>query len=1235
MALNEKWYFEVLNGTTRPHGTPAATLYPSSFNFNKKLNQKQGWSATFDYDASLAIGKYLYIRHQSNPSDIWLYGRIESLSTNYEDPNGQSVNVSGYCNIEQLSEINVGKLALFDFDYRDPYRIKQIRSSLAESFEEDRTLPISWQAKSFNGSDTITNTEDGIDAYYFGSLTPFNAVQMTITTAMSANSPYGAGTFNYDAFRIQYLNGELGWTDALIRDFKGSNFTGTDETNALSTTGTDLDILFVTDPAGTWIKSSQSGESLFWLRMWYYEETAPATSSATAVITDVKLNTRIPTPDAITRIMALATGWAATNTTTADWVYHEAAGESVTEMFGLMSKMTGGVWYNASNGTNNVIGWLPEVVPATDITIGNASFTFSDALGNIEGLWGKDVTTAATRFTLYGAGHGQRRLTAELEDISGTLLSGTGFTYDSVNNILINGTAETALGYAIHKEINIPYTSSLYSSGESIQASNQILKIGYRLLKRASRTDREAYTIKVMNLSEDIDLGTIVRVTYDNGALTLDQAFMVTEIKGQYSANTPTSAFTLELSDDGYSIDNLTGSVSIEIAETRDKTRYRQPIWSGDVDGTAGGGSATAGDNLGTHIATKNLDMGGFDITNVGDVDGVDVSQLKADFDTHEADETNPHNVTAAQIGALTSPVAFSDVESVNQNTLAGRIASGSGPLTDLSASQVRTIINVEDGANNYSHPAHSGDVVSIGDGVTTLQASVISGKAVITAVSGDYLLIWDATDSALKRVNASAFLGGGYTHPNHSGDVTSVGDGVTTIAADAVTYAKMQNMTTARMLGRTTAGTGIIEELTAATVRTFLNVSDGANAYTHPNHSGDVTSSGDGATTIGANKVTLAKIQTITTARFLGRNTAGTGNVEQLTAATARTMLNVADGANNYSHPNHSGEVTSSGDGAMTLHKTAITNRSSATPTGSDTFLFSDASDSNNLKEGPLDNLINPNTTNNTVTNPDTVLKSDASGRVIIDQLAVGASFTPTAPLSAKATANNTDVIEVFNSSGNVIGALRADSSGNGQYLFYSSSSIVLGGMYSIGGDGYLELRDSSGTVRFSVRGNSTVQLTAALPTSDPGVSDRLYANNGVVVVSGFSGDAIGATDWQSVSLHSDISGTWTTSSPGVWGELRYRKLNTNQLEIQGSIKRSSGDGFGAPDTVGGRVFTASVGYRPSETRVKTCYMYDAGATDGGYRDAILSIGTDGVVTVHSVWDAAESLIIDTIVSL
>ena len=153
----------------------------------------------------------------------------------------------------------------------------------------------------------------------------------------------------------------------------------------------------------------------------------------------------------------------------------------------------------------------------------------------------------------------------------------------------------------------------------------------------------------------------------------------------------------------------------------------------------------------------------------------------------------------------------------------------------------------------------------------------------------------------------------------------------------DAVTYAKIQNVSaTDRLLGRDSSGAGIIEEITPANVRTMLNVADGANAYVHPNHSGDVTSSADGATTIAADAVTYAKMQNVSaTDRLLGRDSSGAGIIEEITPANVRTMINVADGANAYVHPNHSGDVTSSADGATTIANNAVTTAKIADSTG------------------------------------------------------------------------------------------------------------------------------------------------------------------------------------------------------------------------------------------------------------------------------------------------------------
>ena len=80
--------------------------------------------------------------------------------------------------------------------------------------------------------------------------------------------------------------------------------------------------------------------------------------------------------------------------------------------------------------------------------------------------------------------------------------------------------------------------------------------------------------------------------------------------------------------------------------------------------------------------------------------------------------------------------------------------------------------------------------------------------------------------------------------------------------------------------------------------------IADGANAYVHPDHTGDVTSVADGAQTIAANAVTNAKLAQVAANVIKGRVAAGTGDVEDLTAVNVRTIINVEDGANAYVHP-------------------------------------------------------------------------------------------------------------------------------------------------------------------------------------------------------------------------------------------------------------------------------------------------------------------------------------------
>ncbi len=82
----------------------------------------------------------------------------------------------------------------------------------------------------------------------------------------------------------------------------------------------------------------------------------------------------------------------------------------------------------------------------------------------------------------------------------------------------------------------------------------------------------------------------------------------------------------------------------------------------------------------------------------------------------------------------------------------------------------------------------------------------------------------------------------------NGAGYLTSVG--TSNISDDAVTFAKIENVAQNRILGRTSSGTGSVDALTAADIRSMINVADGATNVTNNNQltngAGYITSASD-----------------------------------------------------------------------------------------------------------------------------------------------------------------------------------------------------------------------------------------------------------------------------------------------------------------------------------------------------------------------------------------------------
>jgi len=100
----------------------------------------------------------------------------------------------------------------------------------------------------------------------------------------------------------------------------------------------------------------------------------------------------------------------------------------------------------------------------------------------------------------------------------------------------------------------------------------------------------------------------------------------------------------------------------------------------------------------------------------------------------------------------------------------------------------------------NFAGLNASGNLIDSTSKASDFATSGHAHSAATTAVAG----FMSAVDKT--KLDGIAESANNYTHPNHSGDVTSVGDGATTIANDAVTNAKMANMVANSLKGNATA---------------------------------------------------------------------------------------------------------------------------------------------------------------------------------------------------------------------------------------------------------------------------------------------------------------------------------------------------------------------------------------------------------------------------------------------
>ena len=336
--------------------------------------------------------------------------------------------------------------------------------------------------------------------------------------------------------------------------------------------------------------------------------------------------------------------------------------------------------------------------------------------------------------------------------------------------------------------------------------------------------------------------------------------------------------------------------------------------------------------------------------TNLGVAIGSNVQAYSSTLQSTTAAYTSALNTKLSGIEAsATADQTKSDIDALGINaTQVSGFTVGKSVPSNAVFTDTNTTYSVGDGGLtqiNFTNADHTK--------LNSIEASadVTDTQNVVGALTaGTNITI--ASDGTIA---STASGGSSYNHPNHSGEVTSTGDGATVIASNVVDADNLKvsgNGSNTQFLR--SDGDGTFTWATPVDTNTTYSVGDGGlttNDFTNSDHSkldgiealADVTDTAN-VTAAGAlmdSEVTnLAQVKafaasdyatsaqgTLATNALPKSGGAMTGAIttnstfDGRDVATDGTKLDgIAASANNYSHPNHSGEVTSSGDGATVI---------------------------------------------------------------------------------------------------------------------------------------------------------------------------------------------------------------------------------------------------------------------------------------------------------------------------
>jgi len=368
----------------------------------------------------------------------------------------------------------------------------------------------------------------------------------------------------------------------------------------------------------------------------------------------------------------------------------------------------------------------------------------------------------------------------------------------------------------------------------------------------------------------DAELGTITSLAMGTTASTVSTA--ISELEGE--------------------IDNLNAFAGIGTS----LTTTAQTLAGGINELDAELGTITSG-AMGTTASTVSGAISELQ-SEINLIDSSASAQLAQIGNLASLDTTAKNNIVAA-INELDDRI---DTDADFRNKVSGNDAGGLGSFTYTEGT----------GVFEYTGPSVS-DIrsqFSGGNEITITSGSIAhdditrtdTTSATTASYGGSFDVISSVSSNARGHITAvdveTVTLPAVYSHPAYDGDDINIDTGALT---GATVISDLDFNVTTDTLGHVTDAAATIATRSITLANLGYTGTTDANTYSHPNHTGDVTSSGDGATTISGNAVTTTKIanNAVTNAKINnlavtnGKLAAGAVNAAKLTSAVTLVIYN------------------------------------------------------------------------------------------------------------------------------------------------------------------------------------------------------------------------------------------------------------------------------------------------------------------------------------------------------